>query len=240
MAMSGLRHTVAAVTLGVLFAVAAFAAPQASAAPGVATTSSGATATAESSRRPPPRPPHLPRDFRGRGRWVVRDMGLTVPFTWRSQNGNSRMIAGGPNYPIWFTNLIYHNALYTLTYKWPGVTDHSCSLIPGFFNRHILNQIFRSSRFVGREILQLNPRRFVNHFRVGFVWPQLPPGSFLRFPLALGDIYVDQSSPSTFWQVLQFGVQNLYDPELDEWMVMDTFHHQPGKVTLPGRCPPPP
>ena len=68
----------------------------------------------------------------------------------------------------------------------------------------------------------------------------MPPGSFLRFPVALGDIYVDQSNPSAFWRVLQFGFQSLYDPELDEWMVMDTFHHQPGKVTLPGRCPPPP
>ena len=30
------------------------------------------------------------------------------------------MIAGGPRYPIWFTNLIYHGSLYTLTYKWPA------------------------------------------------------------------------------------------------------------------------
>src|SRR6266540_3456504 len=63
-----------------------------------------------------PRPPHLPRDFRGQGRWIVRDLGINVPFSWRGRNGNSRMIAGGPQYPIWFTNLIYHNTLYTLTY----------------------------------------------------------------------------------------------------------------------------
>jgi hypothetical protein len=80
----------------------------------------------------------------------------------------------------------------------------------------------------------------VNHFRVGFVLPELPPGNFLRFPLALGDICVDQHDRGTFWQVLQFGPQNLYDPELDEWLVMDTFGHPPGGVTLPALCAPPP
>jgi hypothetical protein len=29
--------------------------------------------------------------------------------------------------------------------------------------------------------------------------------------------------------LLQFGVQNLYDPELDEWLRMDTFRRAPGK-----------
>ncbi|MCP9210094.1 hypothetical protein [Streptomyces cucumeris] len=51
-----------------------------------------------------------------------------------------------------------------------------------------------------------------------------------------GDIYVDQRDRGTFWQVLQFGIQNLYDPELDEWAVMDTFERTPGTVTLPPRC----
>lgn len=49
----------------------------------------------------------------------------------------------------------------------------------------------------------------------------------------------DENNRGTFWQVLQFGVQNLYDPELDEWLVMDTFEHRPGIVTLPQRCAPP-
>jgi hypothetical protein len=61
----------------------------------------------------------------------------------------------------------------------------------------------------------------------------------VRFPLALGDIYVDQRNRGTFWQVLQFGVQNLYDPELDEWLRMETFRQQRGVVRLPARCPPP-
>ena len=187
----------------------------------------------------PPRPPRLPQDFRGKGTWIVRDLGVTVPFTWEGRNGDSQMVAGGPQYPIWFTNLIYHGTLYTLTYKWPGLTEHPCSQIPGF-DLGRLNQAFRGARFVGREILQRNPDRYVNHWRVGAVLPKLPPGKFLRFPLALGDIYVDQNDRSTFWQVLQFGLQNLYDPELDEWLVMDTFEHKPGTVTLPRRCSPPP
>lgn len=57
------------------------------------------------SSRPPA--PRLPRDFRGRGRWIVRDLDITVPFTWEGKDGDSQMTAGGPQYPIWFTNLIY-------------------------------------------------------------------------------------------------------------------------------------
>ncbi|WP_152628275.1 hypothetical protein [Streptacidiphilus neutrinimicus] len=183
-----------------------------------------------------PQPPRLPRDFRGTGKWIVRDLGVTVPFTWEGRDGDSQMVAGGPQYPIWWTNLIYHGKLYTLTYKWPGLTEHPCSVIPGF-DLNQLNQALSGSRFVGREILQGSPNRYVDHWRVGVVVPKLPPGNFLRLPLALGDIYVDQNDRSTFWQVLQFGVQNLYDPELDEWAVMRTFEHKPGRVTLPSRCP---
>ncbi len=185
-----------------------------------------------------PRPPELPRNFQGRGTWIVRDLGITVPFTWQGARGDSQMVAGGPRYPIWFTNLIYHNTLYTLTYRWPGVTQHPCSRV-GYFNLDILNQALNRARFVGREILVGRPRRYVNHWRVGVVLPQLPSGSFFRLPFALGDVYVDQHNRGTFWQVLQFGVQNLYDPELDEWLRMDTFRHRAGTVRLPARCPPP-
>jgi hypothetical protein len=196
-----------------------------------------ATAAAKSSSAPPP--PQLPRNFQGTGEWIVRDLGITVPFTWRGRDGDSQMVAGGSRYPIWFTNLIYRGTLYTVTYRWPGLTDHPCSQIPGVFNLRTLNRALRGSRFVGREILRGRPRRYVNHWRVGLVLPQLPPGNQLRFPLALGDIYVDESDPGTFWQVLQFGVQNLYDPELDEWLRMDTFRREPGRVRLPRRCQPP-
>ncbi len=209
--------------------------PPADASPRDGSSAAHATTTTDRPASPAPRPPRLPRNFRGKGTWIVRDLGITVPFTWEGENGDSQMTAGGPQYPIWFTNLIYHGSLYTLTYKWPGLTDHSCSRIPGF-DLHDLNQAFQGARFVGREVLQRNPDRQVNHWRVGVVLPQAPPGKYLRFPLALGDIYVDQNNRSTFWQVLQFGVQNLYDPELDEWLVMDTFAHSPGTVTLPRRC----
>jgi hypothetical protein len=231
------RAAASAAVAGVIVIIPA-ALPSEDAGPRTATTPSLETAAAKQVSSPAPKPPQLPRDFRGKGKWVVRDLGITVPFTWEGKNGDSQMVAGGPGYPIWFTNLIYRNTLYTLTYKWPGLNEHSCSKIPGF-NLNLLNQKLKTSRFVGREILERNPRRYVNHWRVGVVLPELPPGKFLRFPIALGDIYVDQNNRGTFWQVLQFGFQNLYDPELDEWAVMDTFQHKPGKVTLPQRCSPP-
>ena len=236
------RRAAASVALAGLIVIVATAPPSAGAGTRTAATPpSGQTAIAKQfTSHTPPRPPRLPRNFRGTGKWVVSDLGITVPFTWEGRNGDSQMIAGGPEYPIWFTNLIYHNTLYTLTYKWPNLTDDPCSRIPGFFNLHLLNQSFKTARFVGREILQRNPERHVDHWRVGVVVPQLPPGKFLRFPIALGDIYVDQHDRTRFWQVLQFGFQNLFDPELDEWLVMDTFEHRPGRVTLPPECPPPP
>ncbi|WP_141576047.1 hypothetical protein [Actinomadura sp. WMMA1423] len=197
-----------------------------------------AAAAAKGGGPPAPPPPRLPRDFHGTGKWIVRDLGITVPFTWAGRNGDSQMVAGGPRYPIWFTNLIYKGSLYTLTYKWPGLTDHRCSRIPGF-GLDDLNRTLGTARYVGREILQRRPWRYVDHWRVGLVAPQFPPGKYPRFPLALGDVYVDQKDPTTFWQVLQFGLQNLYDPELDEWLVMRTFEHAPGRVALPRRCPPP-
>ncbi|MFG1857155.1 hypothetical protein ACGFJT_35340 [Actinomadura geliboluensis] len=216
-------------------AFATLAMPPAVAAGRAAPTPSGDVAAVRAPGGPTPRPPQLPHNFQGTGKWIVRDLGITVPFTWTGRDGDSQMVAGGPQYPIWFTNLIYRNSLYTLTYKWPGLNDHECSRIPGF-NLNTLNQKLRTARFVGREILQSNPQRHVNHWRVGVVVPQLPPGKFLRFPIALGDIYVDQRDPATFWQVLQFGVQNLYDPELDEWLKMNTFKHTPGRVRLPDQC----
>ena len=223
-----------------LIAVAVIAPSSSAAAAGGNATRPAGTAAGEPLRAQTPRPPRLPRNFRGHGKWIVRDMGITVPFSWRARDGNMKMVAGGPDDPIWFTNLIWHNTLYTLTYRWPNVTDNRCHQAEGFFNLHLLNQGLKTSRFVGREVLVGHPRRRVNHWRAGVVWPNLPPGIFPRLPLALADLYVDRHNRGTFWQVLQFGVQNLYDPELDEWLRMDTFRHQPGRVGLPGRCPPPP
>jgi hypothetical protein len=213
--------------------------PPAGSAPRTGIVQSFGTVAARQDTSPTPPPPRLPRDFRGKGKWIVRDLDITVPFTWEGRDGDSQMTAGGPQYPIWFTNLIYGDTLYTLTYKWPGLTEHPCSRIPDF-TLEALNQGLEKARFVGRETLRrTHTQRHVNHWRVGVVLPQLPPGNYPRLPLALGDIYVDEDDRGTFWQVLQFGVQNLYDPELDEWLVMDTFEHRPGTVTLPQRCEPP-
>jgi hypothetical protein len=186
---------------------------------------------------PQPRP-RLPRNFRGSGRYLVPDLGVNVPFTWRGSGGNSQMTAGGENYPIYFTNLIFGGSLYTITYRWPGVTDHPCSRIPGF-TLDQLNEIFRSAAYVGPEILNRNRRRYVNHFRLASALPPGPPGLFPRIPFAEADIYVDERNPGTFWRVLHFGFQNIYDPNLDEWINMHSFKHTAGAVTLPPTCQPP-
>ena len=233
---------IAASVLAGLVAIGPTVPSPASGGPTTATTPPGEAEVAKAHGEHTPQPPRLPLNFRGKGKWIVRDLGITVPFTWEGKNGNSQMVAGGPLYPIWFTNLIYNDSLYTLTYKWPNLTDHRCSRIEGF-SLEALNDALEGSRFVGPEILQRSAERTtdrkVNHWRVGVVLPQLPPGKFPRLPLALGDVYVDQKNPGTFWQVLQFGLQNLYDPQLDEWAVMNTFQHRPGTVTLPAECEPP-
>lgn len=186
-----------------------------------------------------PPPPRLPANFQGQGRYIVSDLGVNVPFSWQGSRGNSQMIAGGPRYRIWFTNLIYRNALYTVTYKWPNIPlnpRRRCDKV-GAFSLQDLNNGLKTARFVAAEILQGTTDRRVYHWRIGLVAGSTRPGKKLRFPLALADIYVDQKDPSQWWQVLQFGIQNLYDPQLDEWFTMTTFNHRPGTVTLPRTCP---
>jgi hypothetical protein len=188
-----------------------------------------------------PRPPVLPANFQGKGRYIVADLHVNVPFSWQGSNGNSQMIAGGPQYRIWFTNVIYRGMLYTLTYKWPKIPldrNRHCDKV-GAFSRQNFNDLLKTSRFVGREILQGSTDRYVDHWRVGVVVGETRPGFAIRFPFALGDIYVDQRDPGQWWQVLQFGLQNLFDPALDEWFTMNTFTRRPGQVTLPPQCAPP-
>lgn len=192
----------------------------------------------------PPEPPRIPEDFTATGRYLVPDLGIDVPFRWEGGDGNSRMVAGGRDHPIWFENLV-HGApgepkrLYTVTHRWPGVVQAvPCGAIPGDFDRGTLNAWFERASFVGREVLVKGKRRrHVNHWRVTGVFPALPPGNFLRLPIAMADIYVDRSDPAKIWKVLHFGVQNLYDPELDEWFELDRFSRRPAKVSLPSGCP---
>jgi hypothetical protein len=190
-----------------------------------------------------PPTPELPRDFQGKGRYIVRDLGVDVPFTWEGRDGDSQMIAGGPGQRIWFTNVIYRDTLYTLTYRWPGIPrrpPQPCHKVGAFSLDDLNNRLLSTSRFVGREILEQRPPRHVNHWRVGIVLGRDdPPGNHFRIPVLEADFYVAQGDPSTIWQVLHFGFQNLYDPELDEWMKMKSFDHAPGEVTLPSSCPAP-
>jgi hypothetical protein len=64
-----------------------------------------------------------------------------------------------------------------------------------------------------------------------------PPGSYPRLPIASADIYVDRKDSSKFVKVLHFGLQNLYDPRLDEWIVIDKADNEhPGDIHLPFAC----
>jgi hypothetical protein len=95
----------------------------------------------------------------------------------------------------------------------------------------------------GPEVLLTPARRNVNHFRVALVYE--PPAEVIpplggrvqaRIPLMSGDFYVDRKDSTKFWQVLHFGLQNLYAADLDEWMIMDSFTRGPGTVELPEEC----
>jgi hypothetical protein len=192
-------------------------------------------------RKSPP-PPKVPDDFTWSGRYIVPDLDVDVPFTWTATDGNTQMIAGSDDDPIHFTNVVDDGTLYTLTYKWPDIERRPCSPI-GPFTVADLNKGLSEARFVGPEILEQPRRRRVNHFRAGLVLeapsdliPPIPGIGALRLPLMSGDIYVDRRDPEKFWQVLQFGIQNLYDPEQDEWIVIDKISRKPGKVELPDEC----
>ncbi len=187
-------------------------------------------------------PPQIPADFTWTGRYVVPDLDVEVPFTWNGRGGNFQMVAGGEGLPIHFTNLIYDGQLYTLTYEWPGVPRNPCSHV-GPFTVDELNAGLAEASFVGRETLHGEQIREVNHFRSTSVWevpaelmPQGEGVPQLRIPLMAGDIYVDVDDPTTFSKILHFGVQNLYDPDLDEWIIIDHAEPVAGEVTLPDEC----
>ena len=201
-----------------------------------------ATAAGPADATTSPKPPRLPRSFTWTGRYLVPDLDLDVPFRWHGDGGNIQMIAGGDDHPIHFTNLIYDGVLYTLTYKWPDIPRRPCSPI-GPFTLQDLNEGLAKARFVGPETLEGKTPRRVNHFRAGVVFepppdvlPPIPGIGPLRIPLMSGDIYVDRKDPTKFWQVLQFGIQNLYDPEQDEWIVINKIDEEAGAVTLPAEC----
>lgn len=188
----------------------------------------------------PPLPPRLPRDFQWDGRYVVRDLGVDVPFTWHGRNGNIQMIAGDSTTPIHFTNILFDDWLYTLTYRWPDTvpppSPPECVCI-GRLPLEALNACLATSRYVGAEILKDREPRHVHHFRVGVVLGEsaTKPRPF-RLPVMQADFYVHRGDSSKFWKVLHYGVQNLLDPALDEWIVMHSFSETPGEVILPSEC----
>lgn len=198
-------------------------------------------------RRPnDPAPPRLPKKFRWTGRYVVSDLidprtgrlGITVPFVWWGENGNTQMTAGRPGDPIFFTNFIFAGYLFTYTFAWPQLQPRflppRAPLVPvGRFSMDDLNAFFATSRFVGKAILQEKDLRYVNHFRVTVVAPTRPPGARIRFALAQADIFVQQNDPTKFRQVLHFGYHNLYDPELDEWIIIDKIEPTGGQMEFP-------
>jgi hypothetical protein len=220
-----------------------------------------------------PAPPQLPENFNWSGRYIVPDLGVNVPFTWQGHDGYSEMTAGSQNDPIYFTNLIYHGRLYTLTYKWPvpivGDLGKCNNVAPYTLSDY--NAWLKTSRYVGSAILGGRSGPAVNQFRASIVFDLqkglVPPGNVLppvagtpnmvapaggttpnaaavpglpsipaRVPVLIADFSVDQSDSHKFRQVLHFGLQNLYDPNLDEWIVMQKFSDKPGNVVLPDTC----
>ncbi|MEO6989259.1 MAG: hypothetical protein ABI239_11495 [Aquihabitans sp.] len=189
-----------------------------------------------------PSPPQLPDDFTWTGRYLVPDLDVEVPFTWNASEGDMQMIAGGEDQPIHFTNVIHDGALYTLTYEWPNIPRMPCSPI-GPYTLDDLNAGLAEASFVGAEILEELEPRSVFHYRSASAI-EVPPevlglpedAPVARVPIMSGDIYVDREDPSVIWKLLHFGVQNLYDVDLDEWIVIDEVSDAPGEVTLPQEC----
>jgi hypothetical protein len=186
-----------------------------------------------------PAPPQLPRDFQWQGRYFVKDLGYDVDFSWQGKDGDMQMIAGSDDEDIHFTNLIYHDQLYTLTYLWPEIVkpgDPLKCVCLGQLPLDTLNQCFASSRFVGKEVLVGDRHPRVNHFRLGVVFGAATVDPMLRAPIMQGDIYVERQNSSRIRKLLHFGVQNLLDPALDEWIRVDRIKNKPGEVTLPPEC----
>ena len=187
----------------------------------------------------PPKP-QFPENFKWEGRWIVKDLGIDVSFSWHGNNGDLQMTAGGEDETIHFTNLIYDGYLYTYTLKWPGVIppleDDNC-LCLGKLTREVLNECLTNSRYVGAEVLLEEEEHYVDHFRISVVLGEdesIPHA--IRAPIMEGDFYVDQEDSTRMWKVLHYGFQNLLDPALDEWAVMQKFEDTPGGINFPIEC----
>lgn len=185
--------------------------------------------------------PQLSSNFHWCGRYRVPDLNIDVSLQWFGRDGDVQMIAGNENSPIHFTNIIFRGNFYTYTFRWPELQPpflpplEKCQPVP--FNLDTLNAFLAAnSQFVGPETIGCPPKH-VNHFRISVVIPQCPSGAFFRLPIALADIYVDRKDPTLWWQLLQFGLQNIYDPALDEWAVIQHVSKRPPpQIILPPAC----
>ena len=198
----------------------------------------------------------LPRDFVAKGRYIVPDLGIDVPFTWEGHDGDSQMIAGSDDVPD-----PLHQRHRRRTALHADVQVARARAAPLLRGRRVhpggFNQFLATSRYAGAEILVGKPNRRVHHFRAGVVWeppPSVVPPDVLTPVGGTPDIGTGgrrsgaadpaharrllrrPRRPDDVPPVLHFGVQNLYDAELDEWMVMKTFRHRPGTVDLPDEC----
>ena len=197
-----------------------------------------------------PCPPQLPANFRWSGRYIVPNLTdietgkwVDVSFTWEANNGNIQMIAGSESEAIYFTNFINNGYLYTYTYKWPNLQPEflppleRCDPVRALTLEE-LNFFFTTAYFVGPEIIKSpdGQKQYVNHFRISIVQPMLPPGFYPRLPIALGDIYVDRKDPYKIYKILHFGLENLYAPGLDEWIILDKFEDCPREIIIPAAC----
>ena len=164
-----------------------------------------------------PPPPQIPRDFQWEGRYFVKDLGVDVSFSWQGSDGDMQMTAGSEDEAIHFTNLIYHDQLYTLTYKWDKIVPPrpiECVCL-GTLPLETLNQCLSSSRFVGAEFLARTRHPLVNHFRVGVVFGASSVDPAFRFPVIEGDIYVDGTIPAAFARCCTMGIRTCSIPR---WM----------------------
>lgn len=141
-----------------------------------------------------PAPPRVPRNFRWKGRYLVKDLGVDVPFSWQGKDGNLQMIAGSNGEDaIYFTNVLFDNELYTVTYRWPGIVlpDPVPCVCLGGLTLEKLNGCLSTSRYVGSEILADRSVKLANHFRISVVLgdTELKPDP-VRIPIMQGDFYM--------------------------------------------------
>lgn len=86
----GRRRTATPAALVAAAVLALAAPPWVDVEPRTGTAPAFETVAAQQDVSPTPPPPRLPRDFRGKGKWIVRDLDITVPFTWRARTATAR------------------------------------------------------------------------------------------------------------------------------------------------------